>query len=298
METRANYTLIGAFTLAVLAAGFGFVMWFQSLHSTKLRTPLQIIFEGSASGLRNGASVTFNGIRIGEVTKVKIDNPRRVVVMAMVDQGAPIRSDTAVGLEFQGLTGIPAVALKGGSVDAAEVSVGEGGLPTLMADPHRGQDVMDAMRATLQNVNKLVDENRMALRNSIKNIEAFTQTLSKSSENIEVIVKNTGNVMAKADSVMGKIDGVMGKADGVMGKADDVMLGLSVLTGGKTGGELVPAVRSIRELAENFDRRSGALITEGRRTLLDISRAVNNFDRNPTRILFGPSQSTVQQPRR
>jgi len=40
METRANFVLIGAFTLAVIAAAFGFVMWFQSLHTTKARTPL------------------------------------------------------------------------------------------------------------------------------------------------------------------------------------------------------------------------------------------------------------------
>ena len=106
METRANYVLIGAFTLAVIAAAFGFVLWFQSLHTTKLRSPLRVVFEGPASGLRNGGSVNFNGIRIGEVISVKLDNPRRVVALAMVENKAPIRRDTVVGLEFQGLTGV------------------------------------------------------------------------------------------------------------------------------------------------------------------------------------------------
>jgi phospholipid/cholesterol/gamma-HCH transport system substrate-binding protein len=32
--------------------------------------------------------------------------------------------------------------------------------------------------------------------------------------------------------------------------------------------------------------------TAGRRTLGDISRAVNNLDRNPTRLLFGGAPST------
>jgi phospholipid/cholesterol/gamma-HCH transport system substrate-binding protein len=59
METRANYVLIGAFTLAVIAAAFGFVLWFQSLHTTKQRSPIRIVFEGPASGLRNGGSVNF-----------------------------------------------------------------------------------------------------------------------------------------------------------------------------------------------------------------------------------------------
>ena len=52
METRANYVLIGAFTLAVIAAAFGFVLWFQSLHTTKLRSPIRIVFEGPEPGHR------------------------------------------------------------------------------------------------------------------------------------------------------------------------------------------------------------------------------------------------------
>ena len=51
-------------------------------------------------------------------------------------------------------------------------------------------------------------------------------------------------------------------------------------------------MKSIRELAEDFDKRSGALMADGRKTLGDISRAVNNFDRNPTRVLFGASNSS------
>ena len=98
--------------LAVIAAASGFVLWFQSLHTTKARSPLRIVFEGSASGLRNGGSVNFNGIRVGEVVSVKLDDPRRVVALAMVENSAPIRKDTLVGLEFQGLTGLALNALK------------------------------------------------------------------------------------------------------------------------------------------------------------------------------------------
>jgi phospholipid/cholesterol/gamma-HCH transport system substrate-binding protein len=83
------------------------------------------------------------------------------------------------------------------------------------------------------------------------------------------------------------------KVDGIMVRADNLMLGLNTLAGGKEGGELFLAVKSIRELAEDFDKRSGALMTDGRRTLGDISRAVNNLDRNPTRLLFGPASASA-----
>ena len=271
METRANYVLIGSFTLAVIAAAFGFVLWFQSLHTTKARSPLRIVFEGPAAGLRNGGSVNFNGIRVGEVISVKLDNPRRVVALAMVENNAPISKDTLVGLEFQGLTGVAAISLKGGEEAAPPVPLDEDGVPVLTADPNRLQDVTEAIRGTLQNINRVVADNQEAVKNSLRNLETFTNSLSRNAE---------------------RIDAIMGRVDGVMGKADNLMLGLNSLAGGKDGGELFLTVKSIRELAEDFDKRSGALMADGRRTLSDISRAVNNFDRNPTRVLFGASNSS------
>src|SRR5690349_23012791 len=275
METRANYVLIGAFTLAVIAAAFGFVLWFQSLHTTKLRSPLRVVFEGPASGLRNGGSVNFNGIRIGEVVRVKLDNPRRVVALAMVENNAPIRKDTLVGLEFQGLTGVAAISLKGGEEAAPPVPLDEDGVPILTADPDALQDVTEAIRATLQNVNRIVADNQQSVKNSLHNLETFTGALARNAE---------------------KIDNVMARVDGVMGKADSLMLGLNSIGGGATGGELANMVKAIKDLAEDFDKRSGALMADGRRTLSDISRAVNNFDRNPSRVIFGGGNSSTPAP--
>ena len=271
METRANYVLIGSFTLALIAAAFGFVLWFQSLHTTKARSPIRIVFEGPASGLRNGGSVNFNGIRIGEVISVKLDNPRRVVALAMVENNAPIRKDTLVGLEFQGLTGVAAISLKGGEEAAPPVPLDEDGVPVLTADPNALQDVTEAIRSTLQNVNRIVADNQESVKSSLRNLETFTSALARNAD---------------------KIDNVMLKVDGVMGKADSLMLGLNTIAGGN-GGELNLMVKSIRELADDFDKRSGALMADGRRTLGDISRAVNNFDRNPSRVIFGGSNNSA-----
>src|SRR5271154_3746423 len=275
METRANFVLIGSFTLAVIAAAFGFVLWFQSLHTTKARSPLRIVFEGPAAGLRNGGSVNFNGIRIGEVTSVKLDNPRRVVALAMIENNAPVRKDTLVGLEFQGLTGVAAISLKGGDENAPSVPLGDDGIPVLTADPNGLQDVTEAIRGTLQNINRVVADNQEAVKNSLRNLETFTGSLARNAQ---------------------KIDDVMLKVDGVMGKADNLMLGLNKLAGGKEGGELFLTVQSIRELADDFDKRSGALMADGRRTLGDISRAVVNLDRNPTRLLFGAGNPASPSP--
>lgn len=270
METKANFVMVGAFTLAVVAAAFGFVFWFQNLGAAAQRTPLRIVFEGAASGLRTGGNVNFNGIKIGEVTSIKLDDPKRVVVITNVDKSAPIRKDSLVGLEFAGLTGVSSISLKGGSVEAGGVPVADDGVPTLTADPNAIQDIGEAVRATLQNVNKLVSDNQEALRVSMGNLEAFSKSLASNSTRI--------------DSIMAGVDALMGSKDG-------------------KEGELQLAAKSFRELAENLDKRSAGLISDGRvlindsrRTLGDISRAVNNFDRNPTRVLFGSSNGDQRPP--
>ena len=199
------------------------------------------------------------------------NNPRRVVALAMVENNAPIRKDTLVGLEFQCLTGVAAISLKGGEEAAPSVPLDEDGVPILTADPSALQDVTEAIRSTLQNVNRIVADNQESVKSSLRNLETFTSALARNSE---------------------KIDNVMLKVDGVMGKADNLMLGLNTLAGGKEGGELFQTVKSIRELAEDFDKRSGALMSDGRKTLGDISRAVNNIDRNPTRLWFGAGNSS------
>jgi len=204
------------------------------------------------------------------VISVKLDNPRRVVALAMVGNDAPIRKDTLVGLEFQGLTGVAAISLKGGAEAAPPVPLDEDGIPVLTADPNALQDVTEAIRGTLQNINRVVADNQEAVKNSLHNLETFTGSLARNSE---------------------KIDNIMAKVDGVIVNANNLMLGLNTLAGGKDGGELFLTVKSIRELAEDFDKRSGALMSDGRRTLGDISHAVNNLDRNPTRLLFGAGNS-------
>ena len=122
METRANYVLIGVFTLAVVVGIFAFVWWFQRLGTGEAKATYEIYFDGPVSGLRRGAGVNFNGIRVGEVQSLALvpDIPRAVVAIVEVAKSTPIRTDTKVTLEYQGLTGIASVALIGGDPEGLD----------------------------------------------------------------------------------------------------------------------------------------------------------------------------------
>ena len=62
-----------------------------------------------------------------------------------VDRSVPVRANTKVGLEFQGLTGLASVSLTGGSADA-EVTGSTDGPVTLKADPNATADVTTVNR--------------------------------------------------------------------------------------------------------------------------------------------------------
>ena len=120
METRAPFVIVGAFVLAAIVAVFGFVYWLHNTGGLGPRATYHVQFEGSVPGLLVGAAVLFNGIRVGEVTELGLapDNPRRVNATIAVASTTPVRADTKVGLEFQGLTGVPVIALEGGTLVA------------------------------------------------------------------------------------------------------------------------------------------------------------------------------------
>ena len=293
METRANYTLIGVFTLAVVAAVFAFVFWFQGGIGGE-RGYYRIAFDGSVAGLRTGGAVVFNGIRVGEVTGLELDpqHAQQVLVTVALHKGVAIRPDTEIGLDYQGLTGIASLSLKGGK--QAPVPPGrKSNPPTLQAPPGANADVAQNARDVLRRLDQFIAENQTSFHSAMQNINTFTAALAKSSGTI--------------DDTLSNIDRFSKVLADNSERIDHIAQGLEDLTGGKDGkgGEINVAARSLRAMIESVDKRTAeistgitkftnsgskhleALSIGAQRTLSNIDRAVTNLDKNPSRLLWG-----------
>jgi phospholipid/cholesterol/gamma-HCH transport system substrate-binding protein len=257
MKARISDVMIGSLTLALIAGGFAAVLGYQKFAAAKQRIPLRVVFEGSASGLHRGGSVNFGGIRVGEVVSLKLDNPRRVVALAMVDNTAPLRKDTLAGLEFQGLTGVAALSLTGGSTEAPPVPLDHDGIPVLIADPEATRDVQVRIKLALRNINKVIDENRSDLKDTLLNLETFTATLATNAVRLDGLVRRAESGVTTVDLGLGKTDELLDS----VGRID--------------AGELLPAVQSLEELVQGLKKKSATFMTDGRRLLGDISASVN-----------------------
>lgn len=188
METRARYALIGLFLLAVIVASFGFVYWLNNKGGFGERETYRIEFESSVPGLLVGSAVLFNGIRVGDVTGVGLNPavPRQVIAEISVLKGTPIREDTAVNVEQQGLTGGVAVTLTGG-VSSAQITA-NGGIPTLVAPPGVGEDWTQSARDAFQQVELILSENQKPLNSAVENIEVFTEALARNADKVDGIL--------------------------------------------------------------------------------------------------------------
>lgn len=190
METRARYLAIGVFTLTVIAAGFAFVFWLYSGGGFAERTDYQIRFDGPVSGLLVGSGVLFNGIRVGEVTDLQLsdEDPEQVMATIAIDPKTPVRADTKVGMDFQGLTGAPVILLTGGSPDAPAVATTDDAIPTLVAEPGTGQSITQAASNTLKKLDDILADNAEPLHAVVENVKKFSDALARNSDKVDTVV--------------------------------------------------------------------------------------------------------------
>ena len=129
METRASFAAIGALALAVAFGAFAFVYWVAGPSKNAETKTYQVIVRGSVDGLARGSAVQFNGLKVGEVTRLQIDDkdPGLVDLLISINKKTPVKTDTRVRLEQRLLTGVAIVSLVGATPEA----------PPLVASPAR-----------------------------------------------------------------------------------------------------------------------------------------------------------------
>lgn len=257
---RASNLVIGATTLTVIAVAFGGLLGVQKWRASQSRSQLRVVFEGgSASGLRRGGPVNFDGVPAGQILSIKLDSPRKVVALVSLDNTAPIRKDTVAGIEFQGLTGVAAVSLIGGAPSAPPVPLDPDGIPVLTADLSDAESIVD----TLHSVDRSIVSNAPAIKDGLRTFENHTADLRGKGDEIDAVMLKVDNAFAGFDKAVTRIEGVVpGFVDG---KAD----------------ELFDKVKGLHELADTMKKKSAGFLEDARRSLLDVSEAANKMSGTP-----------------
>lgn len=190
METRANYILIGAFTLLSLLGALGLFLWLAKVEIDRQYAYYDILFE-DVSGLGAAGDVRYNGLPVGQVVDLRFDDedPSRVRIRIEVRADTPVTTQTVAQLQAQGVTGVAFVALSGGAPDADPLP--DGGLipserSALQSVFEGAPLLLERAIGLLEDVNEVFNEdNRAAIDAILQNTAAATARLDSTLTNLE-----------------------------------------------------------------------------------------------------------------
>ena len=273
METKANYAIVGFFTVAVIFAAFGFVYWMSQYGRSGEMAELVISIPGSANGLSVGSPVRFNGIPVGSVRSLAINSndPRYSVAVTEVSADAPVLKSTTATLEIQGLTGAAYIELSGGNKGeenilrkaldtgtSAQLTADQSSVTSLLATADK---ILDRANDAIGDIQGFVKDVRGPLTNTISNADRFTKSLADNSEGIDQFLKSVSALSTSITAAAAKLDSTLSAADILVKSVDPKKIDHIVSNVEKMSNDLSAAstgvadtIASFKKTAETYER--------------------------------------------
>ena len=309
MEREANYAAVGAFVLVLALAAALFVYWYSGTRVHRTYDRYEIYFNGSVSGLEQGAAVRYLGVRVGRVVEMRID-PRdagRVEVIAAIDSTTPISPRTVAELNLQGVTGLLYIDLQQ-SARAAAPAVAGLQYPVIRAAPSQFDVFMAQLPRLSAAAGGVIERlNRLLSYHNIDDVSQSLENLEQASTALPETVHSVNSLLVQLRTATGELAATAGSARKVMNTA---------------GPQVVTTMRRLQTVADNLSQATAQLdkmiaenrtdvrsftrsslpelesfVREGRAAAKDIRQLSESLRRNPSQLLYQPPPAGVEIPR-
>lgn len=297
METRSNYVMVGAVTMALLAGVLLFIVWLAGL-SNKSTKCYDVYFAQAVGGLNKGSNVTFSGVPVGQVQKISLlpNRPEFVWVRVEVDEQTPVLQGTSAQIHGVGFTGVSEIQLTGAERGRPPIQqVGPQGCPVIPATSggisallNSAPELIDRIQRLTERLTELLsDKNQNAIADILENIDTTSRVLAERAPDLadaiadaRIAVRNAG-VAAEHVTVL-----------------TDSTNRLIIEQGRPAAEDLRKSIASVQKAADNLD----AMISDARpgvqnfskSTLPEANRLVHDL-RDLSQSLKGVSDRINQQ---
>ncbi|WP_048648757.1 MlaD family protein [Nitratireductor soli] len=293
METKANYVLVGFFTVLVLLAAFGFVYWTAALGDRGETALLRFRIPGSASGLSRGSAVLFNGVKVGDVRRVYLDlnNPTVAIADADIDRLTPITHSTKADVGLAGLTGQANIELRGGNPsepNLLDVAEENDTVAEIEASPSAVTNLLQTAQSLLTRADSVVSQlegfttdARQPLTDTVKNIEQFSAALSRNADGIDTFLANVGALSETIAGVSGQLDSTLKAAEELITAVDRDKVASVVGNFEQFSQRLEKASQSIDTVVAGVDqtvRSIGTFSDNANQTLAKLDGVLDGVD--------------------
>ncbi len=317
MEKNANYALVGLSSLILFIGLVIFVVWLARLSFSQEYDLYDIVFQGPVRGLSQGGEVHFNGIKVGEVTKIALDrtNPSRVIARARVTSDVPIREDSLATLEPQGITGVNYVQISAGTPSKRLLKVVEKEkceregkspcIPILRTQRSALSDLLEGGGTVLTRTIEALDRVNRVL--SDQNIKTFSATISDL-QAVTAEARERKAVIADAQKLIQDLDTATQHADEILTSSKQLIDGdgkRSLKNFADATQEAKDAAHDLRgmidklqgptaDFANNGLPQITSSLVELQRAAESLERLANEIQRSPTGALGKPAAEEVK----
>lgn len=312
MEPRAHHVLIGAFTVVVAVLAVLFSLWLGKAGQQAGERHYVVIFNEAVRGLTVGSAVQYNGIKVGEVSRLSLDpnDPGVVRASIKVQGNIPIKQDTRARLVLTGITGASVIGLSGGSPDSPELAKPETGDPIIVATPSPITQLLANSDNLMTNLTSLVmsaqqvlsPANAERIGRSLDNLEQFTAALGPPAQDLAQLIPALTQASQQAERALEQATTLMARADALLdgqGEAtlQSVRSAMVSLEGtGKSLNQLIDENRSGLNSGVDGLRQLGPALHELRGTLASLQEVVRRLGDNPTNFLLGRTKIEEFEP--
>ncbi len=310
METRANYALIGAFVVLATVAVLGFVLWLGNSQFRQDFKAYDIVFEGPVS-LEEGSSVRYIGIKVGEVSWVRIDraDTSKVRARIRIDRETPVREDSTASIQLAGITGTTFVQISAGTSRALEARAGQP-VPVIPSERTQldelfagGTQVLGKANLTVEQLNSLLtDENIEAFANTLGNLDAITSSMAAPNGLISQAsdtLKDVSNASIRFDAASASLQKFGNTADvNIKGVSEQVGLLVSDMriVSESANTSIKESTRAVSAAADAIEGPATDALRDARLASQDLRVLINRLDRLARDVEQDPQSLIVGDP--
>ena len=312
METRAHHVLIGLVTVLVVAGAMLFGLWLTKSSVDDAFKDYEVIFNEAVSGLSRGSPVQYNGIKVGDVTSLRLDpkDPRRVLARVRLSGDTPVKEDTQAKLTLAGVTGNSFIQLSGGTPQSPELKGKDGKLPVIVASPSPISRLLNDSSDLVTNINMLLhnatqmfsDSNIEHLSNTLANLDQTTGAFANQNGGISEAIAQLAQVGKQANATLAETQALMRNANGLLGTQGKQAIGSaeqamqSLADSAATLNSLLQDNRqSIDDGAQGLNQLTPA-IRELRETLNSLKGISRRLEADPSGYMLGRDNNKEFQP--
>lgn len=325
MESKAHYALIGTFVLLSLVAAVAFIAWLSNSQFDQKFDEYEVVFTGAVRGLSQGSEVRFNGLRVGEVTGLRLDsiNSNSVIADIQVNSDTPVDSKSYARLEPLGLTGLNYIQIFAGGEEYPLLkdipgSRGpyrlEGQMSQLDSFLDEGGTVIEATQGALNRINTTLSKEAIAdFQQILSNIKELTGNLKNTDIDENILQEMFTSIKDAADGVLNSTVGfdkatgdfselvdtelksVLARAEVTLAEVDKTLAEYTELADGATD-VTVDARDAINRLSNSGVADLEETTDQLRQLITTLNRVADNLEKSPVQFLVGEEREKVELP--